>query len=57
MAKKMDPMRIAMGAYFSAIGREGGKKGGRWKNTTPEERKAIMRAVIDARIAKQGRAS
>jgi hypothetical protein len=57
MPKKFDPMRMAMTAYFSAIGRKGGKKGGRWKNTTAEERKAMMRVAIDARLAKQRRVS
>jgi hypothetical protein len=55
--KEISPMEAAISAYFSAVGRKGGKKGGRWKNTTAEERKAMMRVAIDARLAKQRRVS
>jgi hypothetical protein len=55
--KEISPMQAAISAYFAAVGREGGKQGGRWKGMTAEQRKAAMRPVIDARLAKQRRAS
>jgi len=50
-----DPIKLAMSAYFGAIGRKGGKKGGkaRWKDTTPEERSAAMKELAAAKKAKK----
>jgi hypothetical protein len=55
--KEITPMDAALSAYFSVLGRKGGKKAGRWKGMTAEQRKAAMRPVIDARMAKQRSAS
>jgi acyl-CoA reductase-like NAD-dependent aldehyde dehydrogenase len=54
MAKRKDPAAVA-------LGRRGGKaaagkaQAARWAGTTPEERRAIMRKVIEARWGKAKR--
>lgn len=47
MAKKDVPVEVS--EYFRAIGARGGAKGGRWKDTTSEERSQYMRDLAAKR--------